>query len=202
MFDAVTPTSVKMAGAAVLPGRSSDALGHAVSVRRVEGLAAELFGLFGRPAGPRWKFRVGPRLIVTDEAVHVLFGRKIEVVVLPSIAGMAAGATSLVALDVHSEIVEGEARLAHYLGRISGTDPCPVDGLVKLYGGFIVAGKTGLGYFRPGPEALFQDLMARMVGRDPALRPLNHLARLGRAIRLIGLFRLFLRGGRPSANES
>lgn len=96
----LTGTS-KMAGAAGLAAGFSDVLGH------IHQIHLRLWHT--RPSGC---FSVGFGCVVADEAVDPGFFRKIKCVVLPTIPGMAGGATGPVAGDVYEEVIHRFGGLA------------------------------------------------------------------------------------------
>ncbi len=162
MLDAVTATAGKMAGAAVFACRAADALGDLVPFRREVFfiVALEYGGLFSWVACTGRKFFVCSSLFVTDQAIYFALVGEVEVLAFPSIACVTRCATSLVAFYVHSEVIDRQtpfSKLGAFL-RI-GIHPGPVDGLVKLERGLVVAGQAGLGNFRPGCKFLFQDFV-------------------------------------------
>ena len=117
MFDAVAAAPKEVASPAVLTGRSADTLGNLIPFGRVIGffIALEDLGFGNRIAGAGRKFLVGSGLLMADQAVNLALIRKIKIFVLPTITGMTGCATSLVALDVHSEIVDGQPPFAQFL---------------------------------------------------------------------------------------
>ena len=162
MFDTVTATAGEVTGSAVFSCRTADALSDLVPFRwQVFFLVAlEYRGLFRGVACTGRKFLVCSGLFVTDQAVYFGLVCEIEVFVFPPIACVTRCATSLVALYVHSEVIDGQPAFSK-LGTFfrDGIHPGPVDGLVKLKCGLIVAGKTGFGDFRPGCKFLFQNFV-------------------------------------------
>ncbi len=157
MFDPVTATAGKMASTTILACRPADALGDLVPFRREVFfiVALEDCGLFNRVACPGRKFFVCSSLFVTDQAIYFALVGEIEVLAFPSIACVTRCATSLVAFYVHSEVIDRQTAFPK-LGTFfcTGIHPRPVDGLVKLERGLIVAGQTGPGNFRPGGKYL------------------------------------------------
>ena len=110
MFDAIAPTTVKMAGTAVLTGRSGYALSNLVPIRGMVGfpVSFEDGRLFRGITGACWKFLVGSGAFMTDKTINFGGIGKIEILPAPSIACMTGSATSLVAFNVNSEIVDGK----------------------------------------------------------------------------------------------
>mgnify|MGYP006312270019 CR=1 FL=1 len=151
MFDAVAPTSVKVAGTAVSAGRSRDALGNLVPIRWMIGFPVPLeYGRFFRwMTGPCWKFLIGSGAFMADKAINPGGIAEIKILATPSVACMTGRATSLVAFDVDSEIVDGEpafTQLRRFFGR--WILPGPVNGIVDLCRRFRMTGKTGLSNLR------------------------------------------------------
>ena len=121
MFDAVSAAAKEVAGPAVLARRPADALGNLIPVRRMVGffIAFEDLGFLNRITGSGRKFFIGAGLFVTDQTVDLALIREIEIFAFPAIAGMTGCATSLVALDVHSEVVDGQSSLAQLFALFS-----------------------------------------------------------------------------------
>ena len=138
MFYAVPAATIEMTGTTVFPGGSPNTLGHLVPIGRLKGFSHEFLRFGNRVSGAGWEFLVRPGLLVTDETVHVTLRGKIEAGVFPTITRMTGGATSLVALDVHSKIVESDPGLTHFPLRVCRAQPRPVDHLVELAGRVVV----------------------------------------------------------------
>jgi len=97
VLHALSPATEEMAGAAILPRRSSDAMGHLVPFRRVVGLVLHRKqGRFGHgiPCHGR-ELLISPGLLMADEAVDLFLGGKIEAFVFPPIPRMARGTPRL-----------------------------------------------------------------------------------------------------------
>jgi hypothetical protein len=114
VFDAVPPTAKKMAGTAIFSGGSADTLSDFIIIRRVIGLfiSGKHFLNLDRVAGRCREFFIGPCLFMANQTIHLCLIRKIELIVFPAISGVTRCATSLVALDVYSEVVDREAAFA------------------------------------------------------------------------------------------
>jgi hypothetical protein len=92
MLHTVGAATVKVAGSAIFTTGQTHILGHFSQIDRFKNLFTELFFLIGRMAAAGGKFLIGSGGIVTNQAVNVDFGSKIEIFILPTIPGMAAGA--------------------------------------------------------------------------------------------------------------
>ena len=117
-------------------------MGHLVPIGRVIGfpIAFKDFGLGGGMAGTGRKFFISSGLLVANQAIDPGLVGEVEIFVLPPVAGMARCATSLVALDVHSKVVDGQPALSQDLAfRRGGVTPGPVNGFVKLRCSFRMA---------------------------------------------------------------
>jgi hypothetical protein len=135
VFYAVTAAAGKVAGSAIFSGGPPHALCDFVPVGRLVGFTITLKddGLWGRVAGAGRKLLIGTGLFVTNQAIDPGLVSKVKIIVLPTITGVTGCATSLVAFDVDSEVVNGEPAFAQGPAfHRGGIQPCPVDGLVKL----------------------------------------------------------------------
>ncbi len=101
MFHRFTSATVEMALPAGFSRGGAHVFGHGHQVH---------FGI--RHAGAGGGFLVCAGGIVADQTIDVGLVCEIKRVVFPSVSGMTACATSLVADDAHSEIVDGGCRLA------------------------------------------------------------------------------------------
>lgn len=158
MLDAVTAATEKMAGAAVLAGGSSHALGDFVPVRWMVcfPVALEDHGLRCGVAGTCRKFFIGPGLFVANQTIDFGLVAEIKVISFPAISGMTGCATSLVAFDIHSEVVNGQPALAQHPALRGGRiEPGPMDGFVELGSRLGMTGKACFGNFRTGLEFHF-----------------------------------------------
>jgi hypothetical protein len=172
VLDTVTTAARKMACAAIFAGGTTDALGNLVPIRRIIGFFVALKnGGFGNGvSGTSGKFFIGSGLLMADQAVDLGLVAEIEILVFPSITGMTRCATSLVAFDVNSEVVDGQPAFAEFrVALAGGIKPGPVNGFVELQRGLVMAFQAGLGDFRSGLEFLLQKGMLRVVGRNPKL---------------------------------
>jgi len=78
---------------------------------------------------------------MTDEAIDFGLIAEIEIFVFPTVTSMTGCATSLVALYIHSEIVDGQPTFSKFRTFFSDRiHPGPMDRLVELKGGLVVAG--------------------------------------------------------------
>lgn len=179
MFDTVTAAAEKVTGAAIFSVRSSNTLGHLVPFGRMIGffVAFEHFFHWGRVSGTGREFFVRSGLLVADETVYLGWIGKIECFgVLPAVTGMTGCATSLVALNVHSEIVDRQPAFAQLQVFFGGwIHPSPVNCLVKLRCRLGMTGEASLGHFRSGCEFLLQGFVLGVVSRDPKLFDLCRL---------------------------
>lgn len=109
MFNAVAAAAEKVAGTAVLAGRPADTLCNVVPFRWkiCFAVARKDRGLTDGISGPCRILFIGAGLLVAYQAVDPCLVRKIKIFVFPSITGVARCATSLVALDIHSEVIDG-----------------------------------------------------------------------------------------------
>lgn len=115
MLDAVTAAAEEVTGTAIFSVRSGNTLGHLVPFGGKIGfiVAFEHFFNRGRVSGTGRKFFVCSGLFVADETVYLGWIGEIECFgVLPAVTGMTGCATSLVALNVHSEIVDRQPAFA------------------------------------------------------------------------------------------
>lgn len=170
MFDTVAAAPEEVAGPAVLAGGSADALSNLIPFGRMICflIAFEDLGLGNWIAGAGRKFLVGSGLLMADQAVDLALIREIEILAFPTITGMTGRATSLVALDIHSEIVDGQPPLAQFLALFGcRIKPRPVDCFMELRCRFRVTGQAGFGHFRPGFKFLLQGLVLGMISGDP-----------------------------------
>ena len=166
VFHAVATTTEEMTGPAIFPGRTAHTLGDLVPFwwKIFFLVAGEDLGLLHRISSTSRELFVSPGLLMADQAVHFCLVRKIEIFTLPSISRMTRCATSLVAQNVHSEVVNGQPAFSNpctlFRDRIH---PCPMDRLVELKCCLVVAGETGPGHLRSGAEFLFEDFVLRMI---------------------------------------
>ena len=109
MLNAVTAAAIKMACAAIFAGGTTDALSNLIPIRGIIGffVAFENFGFGNGVAGTSGKFFIRSGLFMADQAINLGLVAEIEILVFPSIAGMTRCATSLVAFDIDSEVVDG-----------------------------------------------------------------------------------------------
>ena len=109
MFNAVTAATEEMAGATIFSRWSGNALGNLVPIRwKIFFLVSwKNLGFFCRITGPGRKLFIGTGLLMANETVHFGLVRKIEIFIFPPVSCVTRCATSLVALDVHSEVVDG-----------------------------------------------------------------------------------------------
>jgi hypothetical protein len=70
-------------------------------------VAFKYHGFGGGIAGTRREFFIGSGLFVTNQTIDAGLIREIKILAFPTITGVAGCATSLVAFDVNSEIVDG-----------------------------------------------------------------------------------------------
>ena len=101
MFNSIPAAPAEMTAAAGFSARMAHVFSHFFQVN--------IF--IGHPCACRCFF-VGPGRIMTDQTVHFPLVRKIERTVFPTITGMTAGATSLVADKADSVIVQRNSPLA------------------------------------------------------------------------------------------
>jgi len=172
VFDPITATSKKVAGAAVLPGGTMNTLGDSIVIGRKVCLpvSGKDFGFADWIPCAGGKLFIGPGLFMADKTIDFGLIRKVKVFSFPSISGMARCATSLVALNVNSEVVDRQPSFSKFFvpGR-RRIHPGPVDGFMKLKRRLRMARKTGFGNLRTGRKLLFQNFMLGMVGSNPAL---------------------------------
>ena len=157
-FDTIPTTAEKMAGTTIFSGGSADALSDFIIIRWIICLfvSEKHFLNLGGIAGCRGKFFIGSRLFMANQTIHLCLIRKVELIVFPAISGVTRCATSLVALDVDSEIVDGQPAFAELqVGLGGGVHPSPVNGFVKLGRGFGMAAQAGFGDLWSGFEILF-----------------------------------------------
>ena len=107
MLDTVPTAPKEMTGTAVFAGGAADTLGHLLPIRWIKGFVVTLEngGLRHRVPGAGRIFFVRAGLFMTDQAVDAGLVGEIEVAVFPAKTGVTGCATSLVALDVDSEVV-------------------------------------------------------------------------------------------------
>lgn len=91
MLDPISPSAAEVAGAAVSPRRPAYALGDCIIIRRLIGfpIAFEKSGFADRVAGAGREFFIGTGLLMADETIDFGLVRKIEILISPSISGMA-----------------------------------------------------------------------------------------------------------------
>ena len=108
MFDAVAAATEEMTGTTIVTRRSGNALGNLVPFgwQIFFFVSRKNFWLLYRIASPGWELLIGSRLLMADKTVYFRLIRKIEIFTLPPISSMTRCATSLVALDIHSEIID------------------------------------------------------------------------------------------------
>jgi hypothetical protein len=94
VFDMIVPASVKVAGTAGFPGSRTNAAGYLIQIQLGVWLHSRKYLL------------VGACRIVTTKAVNISSFCKIIIIILPVVSGMTNGATSLVAFDAHSKVVD------------------------------------------------------------------------------------------------
>lgn len=205
MLNTVTAAAEKVAGAAVFATWTGNTLGNLVPFRWVICFLITFKNLcFGnRVAGTGRKLFVGSGLFVTDQTVNSGRIGKIEIPgVFPAVSGVAGCATSLVALNIDSEVVDGQPTFSQLQVFFSGRiHPGPVNRFVKLSGCFGMAGKTCFGDFGTGFELLLQSLVFGMVRRYPELFRLRCLLRHNASGGLIRINRFGLSAHRTGQRQ-
>ena len=159
MFNAVSAAAEEVAGPAISSRGTRHALGNFVPIGRVVSFAVALEdnSLRSRVACTGRKLFICIGLFVANQAIDPGLVCKVKIIVLPTITGMTGCATSLVAFDVHSEVVDGQTAFAEATALCcSGVEPGPVDGFVKLQSRFRMAGQTCFSHFRSRFEFLLQ----------------------------------------------
>jgi hypothetical protein len=164
MFDAVGPAAVEMAAAAVDPAGGPDMLGDLFQVDRFEKLAAALLILERRVAAGSGKLAIGAGGIVAGQAIDILGFFEVEIFILPTVAGMTAGAPAPVG-DRRDSVVVQDMGLAEYPASIFiGGLPAAVQRLFDLFGGLVVTLETGSGNLRTTGKRLVELREATVVG--------------------------------------
>ena len=109
VLDAVASTAKEVTGSTVFSRGSADTLSNRVPVGRIICfLVARKNGGFGyRIAGSRREFFVCSGLFMAHKTINLCRVGKVKIFILPSVAGMTRCATSLVALYIDSEVVNG-----------------------------------------------------------------------------------------------
>lgn len=109
MFDPVTATTEKVASPTIFTCGSPYTLAYFSPVRRVVSffVTFENFGLVNRITGPGRKLFISAGLLMAYQAVDFCLISEVEILILPSVTCVARCATSLVALDIDSEVVDG-----------------------------------------------------------------------------------------------
>jgi len=159
MLDCIAAATVEMAVTAV------GAIGQGNALCR-----GQQIDLRSRVAGGRLAVVAGA--VMTDQAVDAGGIGEVEGLVLPAVAGMAAGAFRPVPLDADAEIVD-QVLLADGYRLIMAGDmgrsafPLPVGGLHEIVSLLDVALQAGSGDRRPISERLREELRVIHVGRVP-----------------------------------
>jgi hypothetical protein len=169
VLHAVSATAVEVASATIAAAGFSHRLGHFGVVRWQDFLALKGRGFGGGVAAFGGELDVGPGLFVADEAIDGLHIGEIEVFVHPAVTGVAGGASRLVCTQGDAEVVDGQAAFARDAARIGRIGPCPVDRLVELDPGLVVAGEAGAGDLLGFGKWLFEDGVLGVVRGDPGL---------------------------------
>jgi hypothetical protein len=131
----VAAAAVEVAGAAVGAAGLAHVAGHLAQVRRLDDLAGvgrELHVLVGRVAGQARQLAVGAGGVVADQAVHVVLGGEVELVVLPAVAHVAGGAELVVGGHGRAEVVDDVLLAQALLGLRIHELPGPVLGFLYL----------------------------------------------------------------------
>ena len=162
VLDAVAAAAVEMAGAAIGPLRPPDALRD---LGPIDGLQPLEHDAAGRVALGRRGLVVGAGLLMADKAVDILLLGEIEIRVRPVVAGMAHRAHAFVAARVGAEIVDQIALAEGLAGLFVLVLPGPMDGLLELVPGLVMAGQACLRDLRAIGEGTFQRLVLAVIRR-------------------------------------
>ena len=151
MLYSISSSTVKMAGTAYFSTGFPNILGQVRKSYRFECLSTKRFFLIGGMPAIGGKFIIRPGSVMACEAVYPFLCAVIKVLVLPSVSRMTAGTPAPVGLWGNSKIVQ-VTRLAQTLDLLINGLPCPVECVLYLSGGLVVAFKTGFGNLRAGFE--------------------------------------------------
>ena len=190
VFDPVTAAADEMAAAAVLALGSADILGGGLEFgpdfrRDLERIGVTFFGE-GRQILDGF-VPVDLLAAVAVEAVDAAIERRAPA----GVTGKAAGV--LVHVGRNAEIVKRLGGFSIFgLFAVGRGLPCPVNRLVKLGGGFRMAGQTGIGDVLAGFEFLLEGRVLAVVRRVPGRLRLGGLLGHGAPGRVVG----HRRGGR------
>jgi len=119
-----------------------------------------------RHAGPGGRLLVTARRVVADQTVDVLGLLEVEVLVLPTVAGVTTGATRLIGRQRNAVVVDGG--LLAQLDRLAAVFllslPGPVDRMHEVLGLLLMAGQALLSGFGPGLDRSLDELRVVWAG--------------------------------------
>ena len=163
MFYAVTAAAIKVAAATGLATGLTYILRHPRQINlfyrtvvfNLE-LAIDPHIRISRMAGARLGFQIGTGRVMASQAVHIVLGGKIKVLVFPAVADMAGGTARVVGLQAATKHI-GLMFFAQHLPSCRMIElPLPVGGLLQLSGRLGMASQTGAGNLRATGKVFLQ----------------------------------------------
>ncbi len=166
VLDAIAAATVVVAASTGGGAGLANVPGHHRQVHRVDELAGSRWqlGAFGGHFTGHARRLLVTAGVVTDQAIDLALGVKVELVVLPAVAHVTTLAEGFVGAVTDTEAVE-HGLLAQLLPRIRvGVLPGPVPGVHHLLGRLGVAAQAGLGHLGARLERTLQFLEFAVVG--------------------------------------